>query len=86
MTDLDKQATHIANLRGLIMRTLAAYAGRHDGVTDDHLLAALAACLCDALIIKEIPFDDDVVNTIRKTYELCEIQHAMTDKANNSVQ
>lgn len=85
MTDADN-TPHISNLRSIIMLTLAAYAKTHDDVEDTHMVGALAAGLCDALIIKGMPLDDEVLDTIRKTYDLCEIQHAMMDKENNSVQ
>lgn len=84
---MTKETTpHISNLRSIIMLTLAAYAKTHDEVTDTDMVASLAACLSDALIIKGMRFDDEVIDTIRKTYDLCEIQHAMMDKENNSVQ
>lgn len=79
-------AIHIGTLRNLIMRTLALYAATHDDVNDAQMVGAISACLCDALIIKGAAFDDEVIDCIRKTYEVCAIQRAMTEKEESSVQ
>lgn len=83
---MDNEATHIGSIRNAIMRTLALYAAVNDDVQDSQMVAALAACLCDALIIKGAQFSDELVDSIRKTYEVCEIQRAMDEREENSVQ
>lgn len=83
---MTNKSKHIYHLRKMLMNTLAFYAGQHENVDDTHLMGAISAVLCDALIVKGVPFDDDLIDTLRKTYTVCEIQHAMTDKKNNSVQ
>lgn len=83
---MTKEVSHIHNIRSAVMMTLAVYANAHDDVTDGAMVGALAACLCDALLIRGQEFNEEVIDVIRKTYEVCEIQHAMRDKENNSVQ
>jgi hypothetical protein len=82
----ETQTPHIHYIRGLVMRTLSMYAHAHEDVTDAAMLGALSACLCDALIIRGQPLNDETIDVIRKTYEVCELQHAMAEKQNNSVQ
>ena len=83
MTD---KTPHIHRIREAVMMTLSVYARAHDDVSDAQMIGALSACMCEALVIKGVPMSEDVLDTIRKTYEVVEIQHAMTDKENNSVQ
>lgn len=83
MTD---KVNHVHQLRHAIMTTLSLYARVHDDVNDTQMAAALSACLCDALIIKGQPFNEDLIDVIRKTYEVCELQYAMTEKNGETVQ
>jgi hypothetical protein len=85
MTDTTK-TPHLHNIRKAVMTTLSMYAYMHDEVDDAAMLGALSACLCDALIIRGQPLNDETIDVIRKTYEVCELQHAMAEKQNNSVQ
>ena len=77
---------HIHNIRAAVMTTLAVYAHAHDDVGDAAMVGALAACLCDALIIRGQDLNDDCIDVIRKTYEVCELQYAMTEKQGETVQ
>lgn len=84
---MTKETTpHIHNIRGAVMMTLAVYASSHDDVNDGAMVGALAACLCDALIIRGQEFNEACIDVIRKTYEVCEIQRAMHEKQGESVQ
>ena len=83
---MSNEQNHIHNIRHLIMRALALYAATHDDVNDAQMVGALSACMCDALIIKGASFDDEVIDCIRKTYEVCAVQRAMTEKEESSVQ
>lgn len=78
--------SHIHQIRQSIMMTLAVYVNAHNDVDDSAMLGALSACLCDALIIRGQPLNDEVIDVIRKTYEVCELQHAMTEKHGETVQ
>lgn len=77
---------HIHSIRGAVMMTLSLYARAHDDVTDAAMVGALAACLCDALIIRGHELDDATIDVIRKTYEVCALQHAMQEKQGETVQ
>jgi hypothetical protein len=81
-----EDANHTRNIRTSIMLTVETYFQMHKGVKTSHILGALSACLCDALLARDLKFDDNIIESIRKTYELCEIQAAMDEKENNSVQ
>ena len=83
---MTREVSHIHNIRGAVMMTLAVYANAHKDVTDAAMVGALAACLCDALIIRGQELNDEVLDVIRKTYEVCEIQRAMHEKQGESVQ
>jgi len=78
--------SHIHQIRQSIMMTLAVYVNAHNDVDDSAMLGALSACLCDALIIRGQPLNDEVIDVIRKTYEVCELQYAMTEKQGETVQ
>mgnify|MGYP001428866237 CR=1 FL=1 len=83
----ETKTPHLHNIRKAVMTTLAVYAYAHENEVDDAaMLGALSACLCDALIIRGQPLNDETIDVIRKTYEVCELQHAMAEKQNNSVQ
>jgi hypothetical protein len=84
--DMSETTPHIHNIRGAVMMTLSLYAKVHEDVTDAAMLGALSACLCDALIIRGQTLNDEVLDVIRKTYEVCELQHAMTEKQGETVQ
>ena len=84
---MTKETTpHIHNIRGAVMMTLSLYARAHNDVTDAAMVGALAACLCDALIIRGQELNDECVDVIRKTYEVCALQHAMQEKQGETVQ
>lgn len=83
---MENKSEHIYRLRKILMATLALYVGQNDDLDDSHVLGAVSATLCDALLIKGVPFDDDLIETLRKTYAVCEIQHAMMDKEKETVQ
>ena len=78
--------SHIHQIRQAVMMTLSVYAHAHNDVDDSAMLGALSACLCDALIIRGQPLNDEVLDVIRKTYEVCELQYAMTEKQGETVQ
>lgn len=77
---------HIHNIRQAVMLTLAVYAHANDDVNDAAMVGALAACLCDALIVRGQELNDECVDVIRKTYEVCALQHAMQEKQGETVQ
>jgi hypothetical protein len=83
---MSNEKPHIHNIRGAVMMTLSLYAKVHDDVTDAAMVGALAACLCDALIIRGQDLNDDCIDVIRKTYEVCALQHAMAEKHGETVQ
>jgi len=83
---MSETTPHIHNIRGAVMMTLSLYAKVHEDVTDAAMLGALSACLCDALIIRGQPLNDETIDVIRKTYEVCELQYAMTEKQGETVQ
>jgi hypothetical protein len=85
MTD-ETKTPHVHNIRKTVMATLALYAHLHEDVDDAAMLGALSACLCDALIVRGQPLNDETVAVIRKTYEVCELQHAMAEKHGETVQ
>lgn len=77
---------HVHHIRQAVMMTLSLYAHANDDVTDASMVGALAACLCDALIIRGAELDDDTIDVIRKTYDVCALQHAMKEKEGETVQ
>ena len=83
---MENKSEHIHRIRKILMASLAFYVGQNDDLDDSQVLGAIGATLCDVLIIKGVPFDDDLINTIRTTYAVCEIQHAMMDKEKETVQ
>jgi len=84
---MTKETTpHIHSIRSAVMMTLSLYARAHDDVNDSAMIGALAACLCDALLIRGVEFDDSVIDVIRKTYDVCALQHAMQEKQGETVQ
>ena len=48
-------------------------------------MGALAAVLCEALLVREVPIED-AIETIRKTYEVVQMEMAMKEKEESSVQ
>jgi hypothetical protein len=83
---MSNEKPHIHNIRQAVMMTLSVYAHAHDDVSDASMVGALAACLCDALIIRGQDLNDDCIDVIRKTYEVCALQHAMAEKHGETVQ
>ena len=83
---MENKSEHIHRLRKILMTALAFYVGQNDDLDDSQVLGAIGATLCDALLIKGVAFDEGLIDTLRKTYAVCEIQYAMMDKENNSVQ
>ena len=74
------QSEHIHRLRSMMLGMLALYAKNNENVDDAAVLGALAAVLCQALIIRGNTIDDDVLHVLRETYKLVEIEHAMSEK------
>lgn len=83
MTD---KTPHIHRIREAVMMTLSVYAHAHESVTDAEMLGALSACFCEALVIKGVPLSDELFDTLRKTYDVVEIHHAMQEKQEETVQ
>lgn len=86
MRKATESSSNVAGLRAVIMMTVAAYVRSRDNSKDSEVLGALAACFCDALIINGTPLNDEVIESIRKTYELCQTQQAMEEKEDATVQ
>lgn len=86
MREATDSSNNVAGLRAVIMLTIAAYVRGRDDAKDSQVLGALAACFCDALIINGTPLNDEVIESIRKTYELCQTQQAMEEKEDATVQ
>ena len=74
------KANHIYRLRKMLMAVLALYAQNEEDVDDASVLGALAAVLCQALVIRGNTIDDDVLHVLRETYKLVEIEYAMNEK------
>ena len=86
MREATESSTNVARLRSVIMLTLAAFVRSRDNPKDAEVLGALAACLCDALIISGTPMSDEVLESIRKTYDLCAQEKALQEKEGATVQ
>ena len=78
--------SHIHQIRQAVMMTLSVYAHAHEDVTDAEMIGALSACFCDALIVKGAPLNEETIDVIRKTYDVCALQYAMTEKQGETVQ
>lgn len=74
------KANHIHRLRKMLMAVLALYAKNEEDVDDASVLGALAAVLCQALVLRGQTIDDDILYVLRETYKLVEIEHAMNEK------
>jgi hypothetical protein len=74
------QSEHIHRLRSMMLGMLALYAQNNENVDDAAVLGALAAVLCQALIIRGNTIDDEVLHVLRETYKLVEIEYAMNEK------
>ncbi len=83
---MTEKVNHIHQIRIAVMTTLSVYANAHANVTDAEMLGALSACFCDALIIKGAPLNEETLDVIRKTYEVCELQYTMMEKKGETVQ
>ena len=82
---MSNKDNHIARLRAILRASMALYAASNEGVDDSHLMSALSAVLCEALIVREVPLEP-AIETIRKTYEVVEMEMAMREKEESSVQ
>ena len=81
MTDTkETKANHIYRLRKMLMAVLALYAQNEEDVDDASVLGAMAAVLCQMLVIRGNTIDEDVLHVLRETYKLVEIEHAMSEK------
>lgn len=78
----DQKTNHVYQLRKLLMAALALYADTNKGdeLDDSCILGALAAVLCHALIVRGNEIDEQVIDVLRRTYEVVEIEHAMQEK------
>lgn len=74
------KANHIYRLRKMLMAVLALYAQNEEDVDDASVLGAMAAVLCQMLVIRGNTIDEDVLHVLRETYKLVEIEHAMSEK------
>jgi hypothetical protein len=81
----DKKENHLSRLRTMLRVSMALYVNNNEGVDDSHLMGALSAVLCEALIVREVPLEP-AIETIRKTYEVVEMEMAMREKEESSVQ
>ena len=82
---MSNKDNHITRLRTILRVSMALYVGNNEGVEDPQLMGALAAVLCEALLVREVPIDD-AIETIRKTYEVVQMEMAMKEKEESSVQ
>lgn len=82
---MSNKENHIARLRAILRTSMALYVSSNEEVRDEHLMGSLAAVLCEALLVREVPIDD-ALETIRKTYEVVEMEMAMREKEESSVQ
>ena len=81
MTDTkETRPNHIHQIRKMLMSMLALYARSEEDVDDASVIGALAAVLCQALVIRGNTIDDDVLHVLRETYKLVEIEYAMSEK------
>ena len=81
MTDTkETRPNHIHQIRKMLMAVLALYAHSEEDVDDASVIGALAAVLCQALVIRGQTIDDDVLHVLRETYKLVEIEYAMSEK------
>lgn len=73
-------SNHIYRLRKMMMAMLTLYAHQNDDLDDAAVLGAMAAVLCQMLVIRGNTIDEDVLHVLRETYKLVEIEHAMSEK------
>jgi len=71
MREATNSSENVHALRSSIMLLLTTFVASAKNPKDSEMLGALAACFCDALIINGTPLSDEVLESIRKTYDLC---------------
>ena len=86
MREATNSSENVHALRSSIMVLVSAFMQSKRDPKVSEVLGALAACLCDTLLLNGTPLDDKVFDSIRKTYELCEMQQAMSEKDGETVQ
>ena len=86
MREATESSNNVHALRSSIMLLLTTFVASAKNPKDSEILGALAACLCDALIINGTPLNDEVVESIRKTYDLCAQERALQEKEGATVQ
>ena len=86
MREATDSSKNVHALRSSIMLLLTTFVASAKNPKDSEILGALAACFCDALLINGTPMGDDVLESIRKTYDLCAQEHAMHEKEGSTVQ
>ena len=86
MREATESSNNVHALRSSIMLLLTTFVASAKNPKDSEILGALAACFCQALLINGTPLNDEVIESIRKTYDLVEKEHAMAEKEGATVQ
>ena len=61
---MSNKDNHLSRLRTILRVSMALYVGNNEGVDDPQLMGALAATLCEAIVLREVPIDDALETTL----------------------